>query len=439
MTRLSLHARLIAIAAITSILALAFAAFSIGHVLERFVVRGVDRTLDTQIQALAGAIDEHGHLDRSRVIELGGFRRPQTAWSWRVRSPAGAWNGGATGKVTIDELQQSRKSGHILWGEGRNGRDTRVHLRVLHYASAAGPVEIMVAAPRVIIDRPLASALNPLLISLGLLGIGLAFATWVQLRYGLRPLRAIGRAVADVRSGEASRLPDDQPRELKPLVEEVNALIAQNEAGLEHARRHLSNLAHGLKTPLATLSLQLAREQASTDSRALVEQLDQRIAHHLRRARSAAPGGAGRTQVEVAQIAADLVDALGHIHADRRLAIEVAVQPDARLTMDRQDADEILGNLLDNACRHAAHRVRMTAAIDGAVTAIAIEDDGPGLTEQQVDEALRPGRRLDESGTGYGFGLAITRELVELYGGVLALERSPDLGGLRVQLSLPRR
>jgi signal transduction histidine kinase len=438
MKRLSLHARLIAIAALTSIAALLFAAVTIGHVLERFVIRGVDRTLDTQIQALAGAMDPQGRLDRSRVIELSGFRRPQTAWMWRVKSTAGVWTGGNAGPIAIDELQQGRRSGNILWGEGSSG-GTRLHLRVLRFRSADGPAEIMVAAPKVIIDRPLASALNPLFVSLALLAGGLALATWVQLRYGLRPLRSLGRAVADVRSGEASRLPDDQPRELKPLVDEVNALIAQNEAGLEHARRHLSNLAHGLKTPLATLSLQLARENASAGSRSLVEQLDQRIAHHLRRARSAAPGGAGRTQVEVARIAADLVDALGHIHADRRLAIETDVQPDTRIAMDRQDADEILGNLLDNACRHAVGRVRIAASIDGALTAITIEDDGPGLTERQVEEALRPGRRLDESGTGYGFGLAITRELVELYGGALALERSTSLGGLRVQIALPRR
>jgi signal transduction histidine kinase len=438
MRRLSLHARLIAIAAITSVAALAFAAVSIGHVLERFVVHGLDRTLDVQIEALSGAVDDRGRLDRKRVIEVSGFRWPHTPWSWQVRTRAGVWTGGAAG-IHVDHVWQRHRNRPILSGEGTNPAGAPLHVRISRYASAAGPVEIMAAAPRTIIDRPLASALRPLLVSLALLAGGLALATWVQLRYGLRPLRALGRAVADVRSGTAGRLPDDQPRELKPLADEVNALIAQNEAGLDHARRHLSNLAHGLKTPLATLSLQLAREEASAEARALVDQLDQRIAHHLRRARSAAPGGAGRMPVGVAQVAGDLVEALRHIHAERRLTIDIAVDPDANVAMDRQDVDEILGNLLDNACRHASERVRIQAAIAGAMTRITIEDDGPGLTEQQVDEALRPGRRLDESGTGYGFGLAITRELVELYGGTLALNRSQALGGLWAELTLPRR
>jgi len=240
-----------------------------------------------------------------------------------------------------------------------------------------------------------------------------------------------------VRSGEEPRLPVDQPRELRPLAEEVNALIEQNEAGLEHARSHLSNLAHGLKTPLTTLSLQLARENASPEARALVEQLDERIAHHLRRARSAAPGAGGRARSPIAEVAEGLAEVLRRIHADRGVRIDVDADRSLAVAIDAQDLDEMLGNLLDNACQHAADRVMLAAHGEGPIVVVEIADDGPGLTGAEADEALRRGARIDESGPGYGFGLAIVRELVELYGGQLSLARSDALGGLVVCLSLP--
>jgi signal transduction histidine kinase len=436
--RLSLHARLIAIAAITSIAALAFAAFSIGEVLERFVMRGMDHTLDTQVLVLADALDSDGRLDPKHVVELQAFKRGWSGWNWRVRTAAGQWKQGDA-DLRIDALWQPRGRGDIVSAEGADGTGRPLHFRLRRWMIAGEPAEVLATAPRAILNRPLMSALPALLVSLGLLGVALALATWAQLRYGLRPLRALGQSVAQVRSGAAHRLPLDQPRELKPVAEEINALIAQNEAGLEHARGHLANLAHGLKTPLATLSLQLARENASPEARALVDQLDTRIAHHLRRARSAAPGGAARTQASITEVAGDLIDALRHIHAERGLRLSATVAPDLTAAIDRQDLDEILGNLLDNACRHAAGEIRLTATAAGALASIRIEDDGPGLTDQQVVEALRPGARLDESGTGYGFGLAITRELVELYGGTLTLGRSARLGGLCAEVALARR
>jgi signal transduction histidine kinase len=437
--RLSLHARLIAIAALTSIAALAFAAFSIGHVLERFVVRGLNHTLETQIEVLAEAIDAHDRLDPRKVIELTAFKQPDWGWSWRVRTKAGEWRRGDA-DLRIDQVfQRSPRPAHkSVSAEGVSATGRHLHIRVRRSDGATGPIEIIAAAPREVVDWPLRHALRPLFLSLGLLGVGLALATFAQLRYGLRPLRALVGAIAQVRSGAARRLPSDQPRELRPVAEEVNALIEQNEAGLEHARGHLANLAHGLKTPLATLSLQLAREQASPQVRALVEQLDRRIAHHLRRARSAAPGVAGRPHVDVGAVVGDLTAALDHLHAGRALTLDAQVLAGLTVAVDRQDLDEILGNLLDNACRHASGTVRLTAAMAASMAVIRIEDDGNGLNDQQVVEALRPGARLDESGIGYGFGLAITRELIELYGGTLTLGRSAELGGLAAEVALPR-
>ena len=434
---LSLHARLLIVATVTGLAALLFAAFTISNVLERFVLRGLDRTLDTQIEALASAITPDGRLDRARVLELPGFHDPRRNWAWRVRTHAGEWTNGPRFAAMDISVHRGRRWPNIRFGEGRLTNGAPVHLRLTRFAMRGGEAEIVAAAPRALLERPLYEAMGSLAVSLALLAAGLAAATIIQLRYGLRPVRRLRDAVARVRSGAEQRLPIDQPRELRPLAEEVNALVEQNEAGLEHARSHLSNLAHGLKTPLTTLSLQLARENASAEARALVEQLDERIAHHLRRARSAAPGAGGRARSVVADVANGLAEALRRIHADRGVGVTVLVDPALAVAVDPQDLDEMLGNLLDNGCRHAAMRVLLSAEAEESNIVIEIADDGAGLTEAEAGEALRPGARLDESGTGYGFGLAIVRELVELYGGQLTLARSGALGGLAARLSLP--
>ncbi|WP_157216934.1 sensor histidine kinase [Flavisphingomonas formosensis] len=437
--RLSLHARLFLVAALTSLAALAFATFAIGHVLERFVVRGLDQILDAQIHVIDRAVRPDGTIDRARLVTMPGFDRPQSGWIWRVRDPAGEWTSGA------DLAVEAIRPGHRPWrdadaiqpAEGRTADGQPVHLRRLERPLAGGVLEIVASAPRDLVDRPLREAQGTLLLSLVLLGMALAAASWIQLRFGLKPVRALRDAVARVRSGSAAQLPADQPQELRPLAEEVNALIAQNQAGLEHARRHVANLAHGLKTPLATLALRLQREPVSEQTRALVAELDARIAHHLRRARAAAPSAGQRSSTAVAEVAEDLAQALRHIHAGRSVLLDERVDSACQVAVERQDLEELLGNLLDNGWRHAAGRLRLTAQVDGAMVRISVEDDGPGLSDADVARARQSGVRLDESDVGYGFGLTITQELAELYGGGLALGRSRELGGLAALLTLP--
>ncbi len=432
--RLSLHARLLIVAAVTGIAALAFAFIAIGHVLEGFVLSGVHDKLMTQSAILQRALTPEGRIDPARLAELPDFRKD--GWGWRVRSAAGEWSGGA-GIADIGDYPRRHGGYWESRGEGHDGRP--LYIRRVDAATQAGTAEIVTAAPRQIVQEPIRAAMGTLLISLALLAAGLALATLIQLRYGLGPVRALRGAVARVRSGEAQAVPTDQPAELRPLAEEVNALIAQNQAGLDHARRHVANLAHGLKTPLATLSLKLERDGAAEDSRALVAELDGRIAHHLRRARAGAAASGQRARTLVAPVAADLVDAVSRVHGGRAIAFEAALDPSLAVAVDRQDLDELLGNLLDNAARHARSTVRVSAQSEAAAVRLAVEDDGRGMSEEEAALALRPGARLDESGLGYGFGLGIVRELAELYGGSLALRRSDALGGLAAEVVLPRQ
>jgi signal transduction histidine kinase len=261
----------------------------------------------------------------------------------------------------------------------------------------------------------------------------------IQLRIGLHPLRRLRAAVGAVRAGTATRIPGDQPSELQPLARELNALLDENAAALANARGHVANLAHGLKTPLATLALGL-RDPARDPDGALgreVERIDRAIRHHLGRARAGTPGAAARHRALLAPALDGLVAALGRIHADRGIAVERSLAPGLALAIDPQDLDELLGNLLDNGWRWAARRIAIDARADPDGRArITIADDGPGIPEDARTEALLPGRRLDERGEGHGFGLSIVRELAELYGGGLALDSSA-LGGLAAIVTLP--
>jgi len=255
----------------------------------------------------------------------------------------------------------------------------------------------------------------------------------------LRPLRRLRADLAAVAAGRLDRVPAEQPEEIRPVVAEMNALLDQNAEGLARARRHVANLAHGLKTPLTTLALALAEPGRDQDGslRRLATLMDRRIRHHLGRAKAAAQDGPARARTEVLRHLVDFGDALAKIHAGKDVTFDVDVPADLTAACDPQDLDEMLGNLLDNAFKWSRGIVKVSAGEAGPDAVIAIEDDGAGLSDGEWAEALLPGRRLDESVPGYGFGLPITRELAELYGGALSLSRS-HLGGLKAELRLPR-
>ena len=434
----SLAGRLIAIATVSTLAALLFAGLAIGQVLERFVMAGLDQRLDAQVRVLARAVRPDGRIDRTRAIDLPPFDEAGSGWTWRIDGPGGPAMLPHPGPPRLADGPHGRRhprSGDVRGGRGGGG----LHVRQLTIATRGGPVTITAAAPRAVATRPLRDAMLPLLGSLALLGLALAGATLVQLRLGLRPLRTLSAALADVRSGRRRTVPDDQPDELRPLVIELNGLIDQNAAGLEQARRHVANLAHGLKTPLAALAVRLAEPGRDPDAtlRQMVERIDTQIRHHLGRARASAPGAAIRARTRLAEPVDDLFAVLRRVHADRAIAADAAMTPDLAVAVDAQDVAEMLGNLLDNGWRHARAAVRVAAVRDGALVRIAVEDDGAGLSAAAAADALVPGRRLDERGDGHGFGLSITRELAELNGGSLTLGRGDRLGGLRAVLILP--
>jgi signal transduction histidine kinase len=454
----SLYGRLLIASAVVTAIALVFAAFAIGAVLQRVVMQGMDQRLDAQIAVLAAAVRPDGSVDRSRIVTLPTADRHQRGGGWWIETRGQLLLGSLPQSAIADLADPASRS---LAPRARHDRDEReeaesdavrplpfdgrigshlYHGRKLSIATRAGAVTITAVAPRDLVERPLLAAMAPLLGSLALLGLALALATLVQLRIGLRPLGRLRESLAAVRAGKASAVPADQPSELAPLARELNALLAENEAALANARSHVANLAHGLKTPLATLALGLREEGRDADGTLAAEvgRIDRSIRHHLGRARADASGGAIRRRTLLAPAVDGVAGALARIHADRAIAFAKDVPPDLALAIDPQDLDELLGNLLDNGWRWATSRIALTATADATTgrARIAIEDDGPGIAAEDRAEALRPGRRLDERGAGHGFGLSIARELVELSGGSLALDAPPG-GGLAAIVTLP--
>jgi signal transduction histidine kinase len=278
------------------------------------------------------------------------------------------------------------------------------------------------------------------------LSIVLVLTTIFQVRFGLAPLKRISDAIADIRSGRAERLEGEFPVEIAPLARETNALIDANREIVERARTHVGNLAHAIKTPLSVIVNEAATHSSDLFAAKVLEQADvmrDQVAHHLERARIAARPTIVGTITEVGPAVDALRRTMEKIHRDRGVAIEVASGSKAKFRGERQDLEEMVGNLVDNACKWAASRVFIEVLVDeptepGAtpMLRIVVDDDGRGLSEQERAQVSRRGQRLDESKPGSGLGLSIVVDLAALYGGSLTLGHAPT-GGLRAELLLP--
>jgi signal transduction histidine kinase len=264
----------------------------------------------------------------------------------------------------------------------------------------------------------------------------------VHARRSLASVDNLHTRLTGVRAGRARRMDGEYPSEVQPLVDDLNALLDHREQAIRRAIAKAGDLAHGLKTPLAVLSQEAARARAAGQTE-IADSVDQQVTrmqrqvdYHLAHARAAAAGATGGTSTSVKESVDGLARALLRLHADRGLTIDANVAGDLQILVQREDLDEMLGNLLDNACKWARTRVAVAASLDGAMTLVTVDDDGPGIAEGMRDAVLRRGVRADEAAPGSGLGLAIVRELTELYGGSIALDVSP-LGGLRACLRVP--
>ena len=281
--------------------------------------------------------------------------------------------------------------------------------------------------------------------ALSFAALGLLAAGLMQVRTGLAPFGELRSRLAAVRQGESRRVEGRYPSEVQPLVDDLNALLEDRERSVARAQAKAGDLAHGLKTPLAVLAQEADRARTGGDGELAttvaqqVDRMRRQVDYHLAHARAAASGARLGARSSVAESVDGLVRTLQRLHAERGLAIETEVPGGLVVQVQREDLDEMLGNLLDNACKWARSRVRLAASAEGAgesAVLIRVDDDGPGLDPSLQDSVLQRGVRADEAAPGSGLGLAIVRDLAELYGGSVALDRSPE-GGVRAQLRLP--
>jgi signal transduction histidine kinase len=273
-------------------------------------------------------------------------------------------------------------------------------------------------------------------------GLLLMFAGIFALRQGLQSFERLGRRLVAVRVGQAARIEGTYPTEIEPLVNDLNALLSSRERAVSRALATAGDLAHGLKTPLALLSQEAERAKAlglhelASAIDQLVERMRRQVDYHLAQARAASAGKDAGAHCAVSESVDGLVRTMGKLYAERDLAVQVNVLTDHIVRAQREDLDEMLGNLLDNACKWAMTTVAIGTAQVCTSIVITVEDDGPGLALIDREKVLQRGVRADEAAPGSGLGLTIVRDLAELYGGTITLCQS-DLGGLQARLALP--
>jgi signal transduction histidine kinase len=435
----SLSLRLVGAAVVWLALMLAVGGVVLALAFRSTVEQEFSHRLDAMLKAMIAAteITPDGTVVVVRPLGDPRFEQVFSGWYWEMTEPGGR-------QVRSRSLWDSviapadGEGLHTRRITGPNGEPLLVVERDLVFSDAKGPVHLLVAGDlREVSDG--VRRFDLLLVSaLGLMGIGMAIAVVIQVRYGLRPLRAMAADLRAVRDGARARLSGRYPREVAPLAEAMNGVLDKDVELIERARTHVGNLAHGLKTSLAVIS---AESERPTDRKVLAEQvrvMHRLIEHHLGRASAVA--GAGRTlgvAVPVREVAEGIAGALARAFVDRKLTIAVDVPAGVVFRGHREDLEEMLGNLMENACKWAAGRIRVSALDTTDALHLTVEDDGPGLSPEQASEAARRGARLDEKASGWGLGLSIVTDLVQVNGGEMTFSRS-KLGGLSVDIRIPR-
>ena len=420
------------------------------------VERAFDRRLGVYLKALVADVaapDETGDKLPQTIGEPL-FELPLSGWYWQVtrldgakpeiRSSRSLWDGGLP-SLREQGVRADLGGLRLAYVQGPEDQRLRLAERVIDLGDE-GRFLIAVAGDAAEIGEEVRIFDRALGATFVVLAVVLLLTTTFQVRFGLAPLKRISDSLAAIRSGRAERLEGKFPEEIAPLARETNALIDANREIVERARTHVGNLAHALKTPLSVMMNEAAARGDDPLAAKVREQVDimrDQVARHLERARMAARASVVGSVTDVTPVVTALARTMEKIHRDRAIAIDFELQQGARFRGEQQDLEEMLGNLVDNACKWAQARVavevvagRDEAVPDRLAVRVIVDDDGPGLTPSERADVGRRGRRLDETKPGSGLGLSIVTELAGLYGGKLELGTAP-IGGLRAELTLP--
>lgn len=456
----SLAFRIVAFAAVWSVLGLILGSIALASVFRRSVENSFDNRLAADMEGVVAIaeLDCAGTLTMPEPLIASRFNRAFSGSYWQAVSleqhegkPAQTMRSYSLRDETLAigdwQAPKGTRTGFV---GGPNKQHLRYVERVFTFPAAEAEDEatkcvgnrsyrIAVAGNLAPVEADIASFENTLALSALGLAVALIGAMVLQVRWGLAPLDEVSTSLAAIREGRAAKLEGQFPVEIQPLADELNALVAHNEEVVARARTHVSNLAHFLKTPLSVIANEVhGASGAMAESVARqVQVMRRQVDHYLARARTVASAKVIGARTEAAPVINDLTRALSKIYAPRGIRIERECPEGLSFRGDRSDFEEMVGNLLDNACKWADGEVTVTVASGhrGRLS-VVVADDGPGLTGEQATRVIERGERLDESKPGSGLGLGIVKEIASLYGGTLTLGRA-EAGGLSAMLDLP--
>src|SRR5579871_1725933 len=416
------------------------------------VERAFDRRLDVYLRTLVAdvASPEEGSDKFPQSIGEPLFELPLSGWYWQVtrldakkadvRSSRSLWD---SALPNLGSEQTNAAEYRQGYAQGPEDQRLRLVERTIDLGDE-GKYLIVVAGDASEIDEETRSFDRAISLTFGALTLALLLTTALQVRFGLAPLNRITAGLSAIRSGQSERLEGVFPVEIAPLARETNALLDANREIVERARTHVGNLAHAVKTPLSVIVNEASAHRDEPFALKVLEQADMmrdQVAHHLERARIAARLTAVTTLTDVPTVVDALHRTMEKIH--RNADIDVEIHEPATFRGERQDLEEMIGNLVDNACKWSRAQVLIEVMLErqpddpeGATVRIIVDDDGPGLSPDERAQVARRGQRLDETKPGSGLGLSIVSELAALYRGSLTLGTAP-IGGLRAELTLP--
>ena len=456
MRRNSLATRLFLSASAWVVVILVITGFVLSSVYRSATERAFDRRLNLYLRTLIAEVATPDEPPDRQFQSLGEplFELPLSGWYWQitrtetdkadVRASRSLWDKKLP-RLDDRGIELSAAGIRVAYVDGPEGQSLRMVERPVDLG-ADGRFQVGVAGDASEIFDETRSFDYYLGGTFAALGIVLLLTTIFQVRFGLAPLKRISESIADIRSGRAERLEGVFPVEIAPLARETNALIDANREIVERARTHVGNLAHAIKTPLSVIVNEASAHTADPFADKVLEQADvmrDQVAHHLERARIAARVTVVGTVTEVAPTIEALQRTMEKIHRHRGIVIQLKADARARFRGERQDLEEMVGNLVDNACKWATSQVFIEVLVEralkpdaDAMLRIIVDDDGRGLSADERVQVSRRGQRLDESKPGSGLGLSIVVDLAALYGGSLSLGSAP-IGGLRAELVLP--
>lgn len=439
----SVSFRLILFSVIWITIAFAAGAFALSQIFRAHVESSFDKSLYSHIEELLafsgtadGKLTMRGHPSDPDYI------RPLSGWYWEIAIKGeSVFRSRSLWDQTLNIKSMPRPSlGNLISfsSVGPRGNPIRLSAETFTLPGLDDEITIYVSGAASEIEKTVEEFNETLALSLLVLGLGMIATVLLQVALGLRPLKLMQSRLHDIHAGRAERMVGDYPSEVEPLVKDLNILLENNAAVIARARTHAGNLAHALKTPLAILQNEAAN---MSDDRCKmvneqIKRMNELITRHLSRARAAGGVGVPGLVSDMNNIITSLKRTLERIYADRNITISINGVENLRVMGERQDMEEMLGNLMDNACKWARAKVRVSAQQTATHSLVIVEDDGPGVPDDKLDEILRRGKRLDEAKPGSGLGLSIVTDLAELYNGTLELGHS-DLGGLLATLKLP--